>query len=189
MLIVGLGNPGETYENTVHNIGFMAVDILLDKLGLKLKEKSCKALWTTYFCKSQKNVIAKPQTYMNLSGESVRELIGANKWTAENVVIIYDDIDLPIGSMRIRKDGSGGTHNGMKNIIDQLGTKEIFRIRVGVGDDRGQMELKDYVLSKLKGEKKERINKILNRVADCVIEYIENGDKDSIMRKYNGICE
>ncbi|MEG1608358.1 MAG: aminoacyl-tRNA hydrolase [Clostridia bacterium] len=189
MLIVGLGNYGETYENTVHNIGFMAVDSLLDKLNLKLKEKSCKALWTTYFCKGEKNIIAKPQTYMNLSGEAVKELVGANKWNASDVLIIYDDIDLPIGSVRIRKDGSGGTHNGMKNIIEQLGTKDILRIRVGVGDDRGQMELKDYVLSKLRGEKKARIDKILSRVADCIIEYCNDRDVDAIMRKYSGVYE
>lgn len=186
MLIVGLGNPGTNYENTVHNIGFMAIDIVLNRLNLKLKEKSCQALWTAFFVGGQKHVIAKPQTYMNLSGESIKQLVAVNKWTSDDVVVIYDDIDLPIGSLRLRQEGSGGSHNGMKNIVDNLSTKNIFRIRVGVGDERGSMQLRDYVLSKIKGDRKMVLDKVLEKVADCVLDLIGDGDKEAAMRKYNG---
>ncbi len=187
MLIVGLGNPGSLYENTVHNIGFMAIDCILDKLSLKLKEKGCESLYCNYFSGGDKCIIAKPMTYMNLSGVAVKQLMNKNKIDIQDIVIIYDDIDLPIGAVRIRKEGSGGTHNGMKNIIEEVGSKNILRIRVGVGDERGQMALKDYVLSKLRGERKEKIDKVLGKVSECIIEYIQNKDVDSIMRKYNGV--
>lgn len=187
MLVVGLGNPGETYKDTVHNMGFMAVDCLLARLGLKLKDKSCKALSVNYFCGGQKHVIAEPQTFMNLSGESVRELVGANKWTAADAVIIYDDIDIPLGTVRIRNEGSGGTHNGMKNVIDCLGTKEILRVRIGVGDERGQADLRDYVLSKLRGERRATVDKILDRLAEGLAEFLTSCDKDAFMRKYSGV--
>ena len=187
MLIVGLGNPGKQYEKTVHNVGFMVVDRLLDKLGVKAKDKGCEAVFATTFCKGKKVIIAKPQTYMNLSGESVKQLVKYNNMTATDVIVVYDDIDLPLGAIRIRKEGSAGTHNGMKNVIANLGTTEVARIRVGVGDDRGKMQLKDYVLSNVCGEKKEKLDKVIDRVAQCLQDYIEDGDIEAVMRRYNGV--
>lgn len=187
MLIVGLGNPGKQYEKTVHNVGFMVVDRLLDKLGVKAKDKGCEAVFATTFCKGKKVIIAKPQTYMNLSGESVKQLVKYNNMTATDVIVVYDDIDLPLGAIRIRKEGSAGTHNGMKNVIANLGTTEVARIRVGVGDDRGKMQLKDYVLSNVCGEKKEKLDKVIDRVSQCLQDYIEDGDIEAVMRRYNGV--
>ena len=187
MLIVGLGNPGKEYENTVHNAGFMAVNILVDKLGLKIKEKGCQSLFCSKFVKGQKVIIAQPQTYMNLSGLAVKQLLNSNNMTTQDLIVIYDDIDLPIGAIRIRKEGSAGTHNGMRSIISELGSQQFLRIRVGVGDERGRMALKDYVLSKIKGERKEKIDFVLDKVSDCVQEYIQSNDIYAIMRKYNGV--
>lgn len=187
MLIVGLGNPGKQYEKTVHNVGFMVVDRLLDKLGVKAKDKGCEAVFATTFCKGRKVVIAKPQTYMNLSGESVKQLVKYNNMETSDVIVVYDDIDLPLGAIRIRKEGSAGTHNGMKNVIANLGTTEVARIRVGVGDDRGKMQLKDYVLSNVCGEKKEKLDKVIDRVSQCLQDYIEDGDIEAVMRRYNGV--
>ena len=187
MLIVGLGNPGKQYEKTVHNVGFMVVDKLLDKLGVKAKDKGCEAVFATTFCKGRKVIIAKPQTYMNLSGESVKQLVKYNNMAAADVIVVYDDIDLPLGAIRIRKEGSAGTHNGMKNVIANLGTTEVARIRVGVGDDRGKMQLKDYVLSNVCGEKKEKLDKVIDRVSQCLQDYIEDSDIEAVMRRYNGV--
>lgn len=187
MLIVGLGNPGKQYEKTVHNVGFMVVDSLLDKLGVKAKDKGCDAVFATTFCKGNKVIIAKPQTYMNLSGESVKQLVKYNDMNASDVIVVYDDIDLPLGAIRIRKEGSAGTHNGMKNVIANLGTTEVARIRVGVGDDRGKMQLKDYVLSNVCGEKKEKLDKVIDRVSQCLQDYIQDGDIEAVMRRYNGV--
>lgn len=187
MLIVGLGNPGKQYEKTVHNVGFMVVDRLLDKLGVKAKDKGYEAVFATTFCKGNKVIIAKPQTYMNLSGESVKQLVKYNGMEASDVIVVYDDIDLPLGAIRIRKEGSAGTHNGMKNVIANLGTTEVARIRVGVGDDRGKMQLKDYVLSNVSGEKKEKLDKVIDRVSQCLQDYIQDGDIEAVMRRYNGV--
>lgn len=189
MLIVGLGNPGKQYEKTVHNVGFMAVDLLMDKLGLKAKEKGCQAMYSSSFVKGDKVVIAKPQTYMNLSGESVKQLVGANKIDLEDIVIVYDDIDLPMGTIRIRKEGSAGTHNGMRNIVQELGTTNFKRIRVGVGDERGRMALKDYVLSNIVGEKKQALDKVLTKVVDALLDWLNTRDFDLVMRKYNGVVK
>lgn len=187
MLIVGLGNPGKQYEKTVHNVGFMVVDKLLDRLSVKAKDKGCDAVFATTFCKGEKVVIAKPQTYMNLSGESVKQLVKYNNMEASDVIVVYDDIDLPLGAIRIRKEGSAGTHNGMKNVIANLGTTQVARIRVGVGDDRGKMQLKDYVLSNVCGEKKEKLDKVIDRASQCLQDYIEDGDIEAVMRRYNGV--
>ena len=187
MLIVGLGNPGKQYEKTVYNVGFMVVDKLLDRLGVKAKDKGCDAVFATTFCKGEKVVIAKPQTYMNLSGESVKQLVKYNNMEASDVIVVYDDIDLPLGAIRIRKEGSAGTHNGMKNVIANLGTTQVARIRVGVGDDRGKMQLKDYVLSNVCGEKKEKLDKVIDRASQCLQDYIEDGDIEAVMRRYNGV--
>ncbi len=189
MLIVGLGNPGKQYEKTVHNVGFMAVDLLMDKLDLKAKEKGCQAVYSASFVKGEKLIVAKPQTYMNLSGESVKQLASANKINVEDIIVVYDDIDLPMGTIRIRKEGSAGTHNGMRNIVQELGTTNFKRIRVGVGDERGRMALRDYVLSNIVGEKKQVLDKVLAKVVEALEDWLNTKDFDLVMRKYNGVVK
>ena len=186
MLIVGLGNPGKKYEDTVHNMGFMTVDVLLDKLGARLDKKGCEAEYCVQYIGGEKHIIAKPQTYMNLSGVSVKMLANSNKIPFEGVLIIYDDIDLPLGNVRVRKEGSGGSHNGMKDIVAQCGTTARPRVRIGVGDERGNRDLKDYVLSKVGKEKHAVLDKVFDKVADGIWQYIVDRDIDALMRKLNG---
>ena len=186
MLIVGLGNPGKQYQDTVHNMGFMAVDVLLDKIGAKLDKKGCQAEYAVQFIGGEKHIIAKPQTYMNLSGVSVKMLAGSNKISLDEVLIIYDDIDLPLGSVRVRKEGSGGSHNGMKNIIAECGSTAIPRVRIGVGDERGNRDLKDYVLSKVGKQKREVLDKVFDKVAEGIWRYMVDKDIDLLMRTLNG---
>ncbi len=185
MLIVGLGNPGAKYENTYHNMGFQVADRLAKLLGVQIKEKSCDALVATLYVKGEKIVIAKPQTFMNLSGTSVKQLLGANRMKPEEAVIVYDDVDLPIGNLRLRKEGSAGTHNGMRNIVAEVGVTTIPRIRVGIGHDAHGSELRDVVLSKVEWEYRDVVAKTLDDAALALKDYIENRDFDAIMQKYN----
>lgn len=186
MLIVGLGNPGKQYERTVHNMGFMVTDCLLSKLGRTLDKSGCKAKYCVEYIGGKKQIIAQPQTYMNLSGESVKELMGSGKFLPEDVLVIYDDIDLPLGNVRVRREGSGGSHNGMKNIVAECGTTAIPRVRIGVGDERGNRDLKDYVLSKVSGERLTTLNKVFDKVAEGIWQYMVDGDFDALMRRLNG---
>lgn len=185
MLIVGLGNPGKKYENTVHNVGFMAVDALLDKLAARLDKKGCQAEYCAQYIGGEKHIIAKPQTFMNLSGVSVKMLVNSNKIPLDKTLIIYDDIDLPLGSVRVRKEGSGGSHNGMKNIVAECSSTAVPRVRIGVGDERGVRDLKDYVLSKVGREKREILDKVFDTVADGIWQYMVDGDIDALMRRLN----
>ena len=184
MLIVGLGNPGKKYEDTVHNMGFMTVDVLLDKLGAKLDKKGCEAEYCVQYIGEEKQIIAKPQTFMNLSGVSVKMLANSNKIPLENVIIIYDDIDLPLGNARVRKEGSGGSHNGMKNIIAHLGGQEFARLRIGVGEKPEKMDLADYVTGHFsKGEQGLMEEGYLAAV--CASERIVSGNIGTAMNEYN----
>ena len=124
MLIVGLGNPDKKYDGTYHNVGFMVIDKLLEKLGINLKEEACRAKFASFYKNGEKVIIAKPMTYMNLSGEAVIALSSRFKIPANEIIVVYDDIDLPVGEIRIRKSGSAGTHNGMRNIVSKLGGTE-----------------------------------------------------------------
>ena len=152
MLIVGLGNIGEKYARTRHNAGFMVVDRLLDKLGKKADKLQCKAEVCETYINSIKTVIAKPTTYMNLSGESVKPLLDRYNFKPQEAIIIYDDIDLPEGAIRYRDSGSAGTHNGMRSVIACVGTTQIPRLRIGVGLDKS-IPLADYVLGEIKGDR------------------------------------
>lgn len=146
-LIVGLGNPTKEYDGTRHNVGFSMIDVLGEKFGIDVKTKKHKALVGKGMIGYEKVILAKPQTYMNLSGESVREITDFYKIEPEQVIVIVDDITLDVGRLRIRKKGSAGGHNGLKNIIAHLGTDEFPRIRVGIGNKPEGWDLADYVLS------------------------------------------
>lgn len=147
-IIVGLGNPSKQYEGTRHNAGFMTLDVLADRYNIDISEKKHKALCGKGVIEGNKVVLLKPQTFMNLSGESVRAAADFYKVAPEEIIVIYDDISLEPGQLRVRKKGSAGGHNGMKNIIAHLGTQDFPRIRVGVGEKPAGMDLADYVLGR-----------------------------------------
>lgn len=146
-LLVGLGNPGKQYEKTYHNVGFDAIDGIAEEFHASFSKKTCKALIAETFVGAEKVLLAKPQTFMNLSGESVRELVSFYKIPLNKVLIFYDDYDIPVGSMRIRAHGSAGTHNGMRNIVKELGSTEFPRVRIGIKPEKEIMPIIDYVLS------------------------------------------
>ena len=142
-IIVGLGNPGKQYEHTRHNVGFEVIDILADQIGICIEEKKHKALCGRGILEGQKVVLVKPQTFMNLSGESVRAIFDFYKVESKDIIIVYDDVSLEPGQLRIRGKGSAGGHNGIKNIIAHLGTQEFPRVKVGVGEKPKGMDLAD----------------------------------------------
>ena len=145
-LIVGLGNPGQKYEHTRHNMGFLTVDLLAEKLGVKLNKVKFKAAYNIVKFAGCKCLVMKPQTYMNLSGEAVREAAQFYKIPAERVLVIYDDVSLPVGKLRVRPNGSAGGHNGIKNIIAHLGTQDFPRVKIGVAAPGEEGDMVDWVI-------------------------------------------
>lgn len=186
MLIVGLGNVGLNYRGTYHNMGFVVADKLAKQLDTKFTHTECKAKTAVCYVNGKKIIIAKPTTYMNLSGEAVRELIGKYKVDIDDVVVVYDDIDIPVGTLRLRNDGSAGTHNGMRNIIELLGRADFKRIRVGTGFDRGEVPLYNMVLSKVSGDNKALTDASTDKAAEALCEFVRNENFDKIMQEYNG---
>ena len=182
-IIAGLGNPGKKYENTKHNVGFLTIDILAEKLGIRVSKIRHRALTGEGFIGTEKVLLVKPQTYMNLSGESIREVLSFYKVDPENLIVIYDDIDLPMGSLRIRKKGSAGTHNGMRSIIYQITSEDFPRVRVGIGGER-KGDLADYVISGFRKEDISTMEEAIMRAADAVICAVEKGI-DVAMGQYN----
>lgn len=183
-LIAGLGNPTREYEKTRHNVGFEAIDILADKAGTTVTEKKHKALYGKGYIGGQKVILAKPQTYMNLSGESIREIADFYKIEPENIIILCDDINLSEGQLRIRLKGSAGGHNGLKNIISHLGTQEFPRIRIGVGEKPRGMDLADYVLGRFPKEQQAVMEDAYRDAAEAACMMIEDG-ADAAMNHYN----
>ncbi len=184
MIIVGLGNPGKKYENTHHNVGFMTIDKLADALNVKFNKKGCSSEYGFTSVNGEQIVLAKPQTFMNLSGEAVKSLMSHFKEDAENVLVIFDDIEIPLGAIRVRKEGSGGTHNGMKNIINEVGTKNIPRIRIGLGQDKS-MDLAAYVLSPISSKDMEIVNQSIDKIVEGIEGYIKDKDIEKLMQKVN----
>ena len=183
-LIAGLGNPTREYEKTRHNVGFEAIDILADKAGTTVTEKKHKALYGKGYIGGQKVILAKPQTYMNLSGESIREIADFYKIEPENIIILCDDINLSEGQLRIRLKGSAGGHTGLKNIISHLGTQEFPRIRIGVGEKPRGMDLADYVLGRFPKEQQAVMEEAYRDAAEAACMMIEDG-ADAAMNHYN----
>ena len=184
-LIVGLGNPGTEYAATRHNIGFDMVTYLSDKYGIALRSKEGKAIVGKGVIEGQKVMLVQPQTYMNLSGESLRELVNYYKIDEEHeLLVIYDDISLDVGQLRIRKKGSAGGHNGIKNIIANLGTDVFPRIKIGVGEKPKKYDLADYVLGHFSKEDRELMEEGYDR-ADHAVGMILNGEIEAAMNQYN----
>lgn len=169
ILIVGLGNPDKKYENTYHNIGFLTIDALNVALGGAWNKKYGNAVVSEVRFEDEKIILAKPQTYMNLSGESVLAIKNKFKIENENILILLDDVDLPVGKMRFRASGSAGTHNGLKSIVNLLSSTEFPRLRIGIGKNEN-MDLADYVLSKINSENMS----VLQEVILQAVDYIEN---------------
>jgi peptidyl-tRNA hydrolase len=185
-VIVGLGNPGNKYENTRHNVGFDTIDLLSAKYDIKVTKLKHKALIGDGKIKDERVLLVKPQTFMNLSGESVRELVEWFKVPVDKLIVLYDDIDLPLGKVRIRPGGSSGTHNGMKSVIYQIQQDGFPRIRIGIDKAPEGWELADYVLSKFNSDERKIINDSISRAAEAAATIVVSG-VNAAMNMYNGI--
>ena len=184
-LNVGLGNPGAKDQFTRHNTGFNVVEVISQRMGIKLDRSKCKARVGEGRFGAERVVLAQPQTYMNLSGESVRELISWYKCPLENMIVIYDDIDLPAGRIRIRAKGSAGTHNGMRNIIYQLGRDDFPRVRVGIGRQPEGWDLADYVIGEYRTPEERKVAFDAYMRAAEAVEKMIAGDFEGAMRGCN----
>ena len=182
-LIVGLGNPGKEYEGTRHNIGFEAIDYLADKYNIELNREKFKGVFGEGIIKGKKVILLKPTTYMNLSGESIREVVNFYKISNEEIIVIYDDISLEVGRIRIREKGSHGGHNGIKSIIANLGTDVFPRVKIGVGAPKGN--LVSHVLGKFSDEEVEILRESIKASSDATSIIISNNTKEA-MNKLNG---
>lgn len=185
-LIVGLGNPGEKYTYTRHNVGFLSIDYISQKHNIEVKKIKHKAVIGEGNIAGDKVILAKPQTFMNLSGESIKEIVSFYKIPYENILIIYDDISMPIGSLRIREKGSAGGHNGIKSIIQHLSTDVFPRLKIGISAKPEEYDLADYVLGKFSKAEQETMFEAFEKVNCAVVEFIKN-DVKSAMNKYNFI--
>lgn len=184
-IIVGLGNPKAEYKNTRHNMGFDVIDVLADKEGINMDIKKHKAICGKGTICGKKVILAQPQTFMNLSGQSVAELINYYKIDpVKELIVIYDDIDLDPGQLRVRKQGSAGGHNGMKSVIGSIGTQDFTRIRVGVGAKPKEYDLADYVLGHFTKEEREVVDKAIISASEAVKVILTEGT-DIAMNRYN----
>lgn len=182
-LIVGLGNIGEKYERTNHNVGFMILDKVSESLGFNFKNRGCESDYAEFRNENDKYIFAKPRTYMNESGRAVKSFMKKFGIKQEDVLVICDDIDLIPGRVRIRKTGSAGTHNGLKSIIAETKSQDFVRVRVGIGRQNEHQDLADFVLSPMKMTDEQKNG--LNKAVDAVISFV-NGEKiDNVMGKFN----
>lgn len=184
-IIAGLGNPSKQYEKTRHNVGFDVIDLLSEKYNIKVNEKKHRALCGTGWIEGQKVLLVKPQTFMNLSGESIGTILNFYKIAPEtNLIIVYDDISLVPGKIRIRKKGSAGGHNGIKSIISHAGTQEFLRIKIGVGEKPQGWDLADYVLGRFSKEERKLVTEAFEKVCDAVALMVQ-GETDQAMNLFN----
>jgi peptidyl-tRNA hydrolase, PTH1 family len=185
-LIVGLGNPGIDFRASRHNIGFFLLDRLKGKLHIRFSHLQSRALTATGSYQGHKVILAKPQTFMNLSGQSVKGLVRTYKIPLEHLLVVHDDLDLPLGSIRIRPDGSSAGQKGMESILDYLGTDKFPRIRLGIGRPPGKMQAPDYVLQDFSNGELDLISVSLDRAVEAALLWVTNG-LDAAMNKYNSL--
>lgn len=187
-LLIGLGNPGREYQNNRHNFGFMLIDRLAVRLNARGLKVQSKAIVTSGLYQDRKIILAKPQTYMNLSGQAAQGLLNFYKIPMENMLIAHDDLDIPFGTIRIRPKGGPGGQGGMASTIEKLGTKDFPRLRLGIGRPPGRMDPAAFVLQDFSREEMKLISEILDRAADAALEFVVSG-LSAAMNKYNGSIE
>lgn len=185
-LVVGLGNPDIKYLKTMHNMGFMAIDMLAYKLNVEFNKKAFKGIVAETYVGGEKVVLLKPLTYMNLSGDSVREAVDFYKIPMEKLIVLYDDLDLPIGSLRVRPKGSSGTHNGMRDIVKKVNSENFARIRIGTKPKNNDIPIIDYVLSNMKKEDEPTFKTVLTKSCDATLEMLHGKTVEEVMCKFNG---
>jgi peptidyl-tRNA hydrolase, PTH1 family len=185
-LIVGLGNPGRQYRHNRHNIGFLVLDQLSERLGVNFSRLQSRALITKTIYQEAHIVLAKPQTFMNHSGQAVAGLIKFYKIPPVQLLVAYDDVDLPFGSIRIRPDGGSAGHKGMNSIIDQLGTQDFPRLRIGIGRPPGRMDAAGYVLQDFSKDEREMLRLPLDRAGEAILTFITSG-LEAAMNRFNSL--
>jgi PTH1 family peptidyl-tRNA hydrolase len=179
-LIIGLGNHGNRYKNNRHNIGFMVVDLLAEQWGETITKKQARSVLTSHRISGSQVILAKPQTYMNESGRAVQALIDYYKVTPERMIVIFDDLDLPLGTLRIRPFGGTGGHRGMRSIQNKIHTQEYPRMRVGISRPPGRMDPAEYVLQDFEQDELENLQGTLNRAVGCLIHFLEHGLEEAM---------
>jgi PTH1 family peptidyl-tRNA hydrolase len=188
-LIVGLGNPGIEYQFTPHNLGFLAVDRIANECGVEIRNRNCRALTARAVVEDQQVVLAKPETYMNLSGLSVRELVAKYEIDpAADLIVIYDELDLPLGTLRIRQRGSSAGHNGMESVIGALGTQEFLRIRLGISPDRKVKDGVKFVLTPFRKTQLKVVDEVLDTTLEAVKVILKDGP-GAAMNRFNRRAE
>jgi PTH1 family peptidyl-tRNA hydrolase len=183
-LVVGLGNPGRKYERTRHNLGFWIIDHIAEGARITVKKELCHALVGEFSSDGQQVLLAKPQTYMNRSGEAVKDLLGQFASTAENLVVVYDDLDLPFGRIRIRPEGGAGGHRGMVSIIESLAGAPFYRVRVGIGRPPEGVDPADFVLEPFASDEADRVAELVSRASQSVVFLLREGGQRA-MEEFN----
>jgi PTH1 family peptidyl-tRNA hydrolase len=187
-LLIGLGNPGREYQSNRHNFGFMLMDRIAVRINARGLKVQSKAIVTSGIYQDRKLILAKPQTYMNLSGQSIQGLVNFYKLPVDNMLVAYDDLDIPFGTIRMRPGGGAGGQKGFASAIEKLGTKDVARLRLGIGRPPGRMDPAAYVLQNFSRDETKILSEILDRAADAALEFVVNG-LDKAMNKYNGSVE
>lgn len=185
-VIVGLGNPEQKYLKTFHNMGWIAVGDAARQLGVKFKKNECEAQTAEAYIGGEKIILARPLTYMNNSGIAVKQLLAKYKASPDRLVVLYDDYDMPKGKVRIRAEGSAGTHNGMRSVVAEIGTQNFARIRIGIRDEQVNVPIIDYVLSNVRAEDYDLFVSACNRAASAAIELAKGTPTERVMTAFNG---